>query len=412
MKILWTMLRPPHVPGGAEKHFFEFAKRLVRDGIDVSMLTTDIVDINTLLTNRGKKVRGGRSYIQGVEVIVFSSLEFPMDRKIAKALSKFSLFFNGIFGIPHIPIPAFLINMLFREGSFDAVISGPHPYYSIIFPSFLFAKRNRIPFIDFPLLHTGLPFEDLNENLYLSPVALFLLNHADAVFVNTPEEIKICKKAGVSDDKFFLAPPGINPEELGGGNGKRFREKYGIKGSMILQISVHAVRKGTPTVLKALKKLRKKGINVTGVFIGEVLEEVRHLIHEKDCLFLGRVDEDTKKDALDACDVFVMPSATDSFGIVYLEAWMYEKPVIGAYAGGVPYVIDDGVNGFLIPFGDYHMLSEYIEILLKNKNLARKMGKEGKKKVLTHFTWEISYRKFRTALDTVLRKFSHPQKEE
>src|SRR3712207_7592070 len=53
-----------------------------------------------------------------------------------------------------------------------------------------------------------------------------------------------------------------------------------------------------------------------------------------------------KRDLNAAGQVFCMPSRTDSFGIVYLEAWLNGVPVIGANAGGVPEVISDGVDGY------------------------------------------------------------------
>ena len=86
-----------------------------------------------------------------------------------------------------------------------------------------------------------------------------------------------------------------------------------------------------------------------------------------------------------------MPSRTDSFGIVYLEAWLYNKPVIGAYAGGVPDVIDDGKNGYLVKFGDVEMLAQRIKQLLGNPIGALTMGQRGYAKVLHEMTWERQY---------------------
>ena len=77
-----------------------------------------------------------------------------------------------------------------------------------------------------------------------------------------------------------------------------------------------------------------------------------------------------------------MPSRTDSFGIVYLEAWLNGVPVIGARAGGVPEVITDGVDGYLVDFGDVAALANRIELLLRRPEAARAMGEAGRRKVL------------------------------
>ena len=98
------------------------------------------------------------------------------------------------------------------------------------------------------------------------------------------------------------------------------------------------------------------------------------------CHILGFVSEEEKRDLLDAGDVFVMPSRTDSFGIVYLEAWLYKNPVIGALAGGVPEIIHDSEDGYLVPFGDVDRLAEAIGTLLSDRTQAQQFGARGYQK--------------------------------
>jgi len=109
------------------------------------------------------------------------------------------------------------------------------------------------------------------------------------------------------------------------------------------------------------------------------------------CKVLGFIPEEDKRDLLDACDILVLPSRTDSFGIVFLEAWLYDKPVIGARAGGIPAVISDGIDGFLVPFGDAQALARRLGELLTDKALARRLGEAGHRKVLAEMTWDRKY---------------------
>lgn len=63
--------------------------------------------------------------------------------------------------------------------------------------------------------------------------------------------------------------------------------------------------------------------------------------------FLGQVSEEKLNELYQTCDLFVAPSLYESFGLIYLEAMNYGKPVIGCRAGGIPEVINEGITGLL-----------------------------------------------------------------
>jgi glycosyltransferase involved in cell wall biosynthesis len=86
-----------------------------------------------------------------------------------------------------------------------------------------------------------------------------------------------------------------------------------------------------------------------------------------------------------------MPSRTDSFGIVFLEAWTYGKPVIGARAGGPQEIIEHRGDGLLVPFSDVESLSREIARLLNDRDLARQLGMAGRRKTLERYTWDRVY---------------------
>ena len=97
--------------------------------------------------------------------------------------------------------------------------------------------------------------------------------------------------------------------------------------------------------------------------------------------------EADKASIFDACDVFALPSIAESFGIVYLEAWLRAKPVVGARIGAVQCVIDEGRDGLLADPRDPGELREAILGLIRDPELCRRLGRRGHDKTLARFTW-------------------------
>ena len=87
-----------------------------------------------------------------------------------------------------------------------------------------------------------------------------------------------------------------------------------------------------------------------------------------------------------ACaDLFLLPSATESFGLAALEAMSYGVPVVAAAVGGVPEVIREGVDGFLCPMGDVDAMAEAAIRILKEPGLRKRMGESARKHSLGDF---------------------------
>jgi glycogen synthase len=90
--------------------------------------------------------------------------------------------------------------------------------------------------------------------------------------------------------------------------------------------------------------------------------------------FHGRVDEADLRGFYQRCDIFVAPSRYESFGLVFLEAMMFGKPVIACDAGGAPEVVTHGATGLLVKPGNPEELALAIETLLTDSRLRRAMG--------------------------------------
>ena len=101
-----------------------------------------------------------------------------------------------------------------------------------------------------------------------------------------------------------------------------------------------------------------------------------------------------------ACEVFALPSRSEGFGLVYLEAMACGKPVVGGAHGGAPEIIQDGVTGYLVPHGDPIQLATALQALLADPAHAKDMGARGKQNV------EYGYRfsAFAKSLKKILRE--------
>jgi glycosyltransferase involved in cell wall biosynthesis len=102
--------------------------------------------------------------------------------------------------------------------------------------------------------------------------------------------------------------------------------------------------------------------------------------------FAGRIDAAQLRAAYRECDVFVAPSRYESFGLIYVEAMAWGKPVVGCRAGGVPEVVTDGETGLLTEPGDVDDLRAKLIRFLNEPSLRIRMGQAGRARVQIHFS--------------------------
>ncbi len=382
MNILHVIHRYFPGRGGAEDVMAGLSERFSRDGDNVRVATTDSFDHEYCWDKSLRRVDRTREIYKGVNIERFRIRHLPMQREVTTALGRLPFFWTkAAFDRPSIFAPG-MMSLLLRGQVFDIVHAGVLPWNFPIYVAMRYARLHRIPFIISACVHIGeYHKKDRLGDFYTKDYQCRLLNSADKVIVHSNAEGDYLVEKGIGREKIFLWPHGIEPCELEGGDGERFRKKYNLNGPVIFQISVHAHDKGSPYLVEAMKILWKRGVNANLVFAGTINEDFRRYLEtwtddvKKRCLVLGGITEEEKKDLLACGDIMVMASRTDSFGIVYLEAWFYGKPVIGARAGGVPEVIRDGTDGYLVPFGDTRQLSECIFRLIENEELRKRMEK-------------------------------------
>ena len=120
---------------------------------------------------------------------------------------------------------------------------------------------------------------------------------------------------------------------------------------------------------------------------------------ERHVHFLSGLSNDELAACYAACEIFALPSRSEGFGLVYLEAMACGKPVIGGSHGGAPEIIQDGVTGYLVPHGDPIQLATAIQTLLSDPVHAKEMGARGRQTV----DHEYRFQNFAKALKKILR---------
>lgn len=164
----------------------------------------------------------------------------------------------------------------------------------------------------------------------------------------------------------------------------------------ILSVGRLEARKGTDVLLKAIPKVLEAFPQTRFTFVGmdhknryekQFVVETNNAFSDR-VQFAGKVSDEELKRFYEACDMLVVPSRYESFGLIYLEANSYGKPAVGGAAGGVPEVIKDGFNGFLVPPDDVDALIEKMLLLLSDKDLRERMGAQGRLWVEEFFTKE------------------------
>jgi N-acetyl-alpha-D-glucosaminyl L-malate synthase BshA len=117
-------------------------------------------------------------------------------------------------------------------------------------------------------------------------------------------------------------------------------------------------------------------------------------------IFLGNVPN--LEEVLGACDLFILPSESESFGMAALEAMASEVPVIATSSGGLPEVVVDGETGYLLPVGDVAGMAERSIEILRDDDLRKRMGKLGRELAVERFDEQKIVPVYREMYDRII----------
>ncbi len=396
MRIAWFIHRYHPIVGGAENYGRAMVRRFVEAGHSVDVFTSDAHDLWYFTNKALRRVEGLRvSEVDGATVHRFPVRHLPMQRYFGRALSYLPHWPTRCVASSYMPILPGLNRV---RGDYDAVFAVGFPYTVFSYAALLTARAADAPLILTPFLHLSTPGDKVNRT-YTRPHQIRLLQESDAVIVQTRLEADAVRAWNIPDRRVVTLGMAVEHAEVTGGNPERFRSQLGIdpKARVVGHLATLDLNKGTNDLILAVARLNKGRpleSKIPLILAGPGSPDFeRFLVEQPTSTWpwlkrLGPLPLADRADFFASIDVFSMPSRTDSFGIVFLEAWANGLPVVAAAAGGVPDVVRDGEAGYLVPFGDLDRLSQSVGKLIDDPNLAQALGEAGRTLVAKGYTWE------------------------
>jgi glycosyltransferase involved in cell wall biosynthesis len=185
----------------------------------------------------------------------------------------------------------------------------------------------------------------------------------------------------------------------------------------ILFLSNMMNEKGVYTLLEACKILYNKGVIFITWFVGPWVDikenEFNNFISnnnlKENVFYCGTKYDNEKSVHFASADIFSLPTMNDCFPLVVLEAMQYGLPIISTYEGAIPEIVEDSINGYIVPRKNPVILAEKIEYLINNPQLRIEMGRRGRKKFEDLFTFEKFENNFINTLKEVIGDFNSGQ---
>lgn len=394
LRVAHFVQRYPPAVGGSEAYFARLAEYLTGHGDAVTVFTSSAVG----LTDMWRGSRESAEAADGkVTVHRFPPLAFPGRRYVLKAASLLPVRRWQALTAPCNPVcPA----MWAAAGRYDAPLDAVHatafPYSFPIACGLRLARRRGVPFFLTPFLHTGDPDDprDRTRRQYTTPHLRRLLQQADRVFVQTNLEGAAVLACGVPAERVVLQGLGVEPAECTGGDRTAARQAWGVElGEVVVgHLANASVEKGTVDLLNAAARVWAAGKDFRLVLAGPEMPNFRaawdRFPHRDRVTRLGVLTDAAKRDFFAGIDAFALPSRSDSFGLVLLEAWANGKPNLVSHAGGPAELVRDGIDGLQARCGKVIELADQLLRLVTDPGLRGSLGEAGRERVGREFRWE------------------------
>jgi glycogen(starch) synthase len=399
MRILHVIHDYHPAVGGSELLFQTVGEALVARGHEVRVFTSNALRTPDFVSSAPAPLAPGVETINGIQVRRFRYIRLPAPlRTTFNALAAgwwhkrwpgyghMKSFWVG----PHLPGLVAAVKR-FRP---DVIAATASPFMPI-YRAARAGKLARIPTLVMPCLHP--------EDTWLvdNPALWSLLRRVDGILTLTPYEGLLLTSLGVDRARVHLIGGGVarlQPPSAVAVRELKERSRIPLDVPLVLFLGRKDEKKGIGQVVDAMARIWRTGSPARLALAGSSTEYSRGPLDaqikalppswQDKIVLRDDIDEGEKWNWYDACSVMAHPSRVESFGLVYLEAWLAGKPVIGGRSGPTASVIAHGRDGLLVRHGDADELADAIGQLIGDEEQARRFGEAGRSKVLAHFTWE------------------------
>ncbi len=221
-------------------------------------------------------------------------------------------------------------------------------------------------------------------------------------YICVPSEFskKSFLKKGLSENKIIKIPYGVDLNNFFLPDFKKNNTHFNI-----ICVGAISVRKGVIYLVRAFNELNLKNCKLT--LIGEIERDFAKILkpHLNDNIeIIKPVSQNSLRTFYNQASVFVTCPVEDGFGMVILQAMACGLPVITTNNAGGSEIIDDGIDGYIIPIRDKEKLKEKLLFLYQNKSALSLMGKKAEHKAQSSFSWENYGEKIKNFYLSVVKK--------
>ncbi len=256
----------------------------------------------------------------------------------------------------------------------------------------LAAKRHDIPLL--ASYHTQL--SSYTANLHLSWLSRFadrwttaLHNRAEVNLCTSPQMVNRLAARGV--EHVYLWPKAVDTVTYRqSARTERMRRRL-TDNHPEAPLAIYVGRLSNEKNLDDLLPVTHQLPDVRFAFIGSgpAQQQLESRFSGTNTVFTGYLHGQELAEAYAAADVFLFPSTTETLGFTGLEAMASGVPVIGANAGGIPHLFDDGVQGFLVAPHDSDQIAARLRLLVDDQQLRTKMGRAARAEA-EEYSWAAS----------------------
>jgi len=240
-------------------------------------------------------------------------------------------------------------------------------------------------------------------------ISKMVFNSADAIIALTDDMRNELKKYCKKD--IIVIPNGIDLEKFKGFSKQAVRDKFKIHFNKKVILFVGNLRsvKGIDYLIGAMNSIKEKVPEAVLLLVGdgeqkkELEEMVKHLNLEENIIFSGKVLNKYIPEYMSASDIFVLPSLSEGFPMVILEAMASGLPIVATKVGGIPEVVKDGENGLLVEPKNSKQIAEKVLLLLENNELREKISNNNIEKA-KEYSWRNTIDKIEKIYSEVMAK--------